>query len=119
MLLRPAASLAAASPARGAGARRGSSAIAPPTQRPRISIAPRLTQRQQRPCVARAGFDENAAKSLQEAAALDELIDVMLSAKSQQEVRGSRRGRPPPATADAQQRRAPAACISARRGVAH
>lgn len=31
-------------------------------------------------------FDENAAKSLQEAAALDELIDLMLSAKSQQEV---------------------------------
>ncbi|KIY95629.1 hypothetical protein MNEG_12333 [Monoraphidium neglectum] len=40
-----------------------------------------------RPCITRA-FEGNAAKSLQEAAALDELIDVMLSAKSQQEVAG-------------------------------
>jgi hypothetical protein len=43
-----------------------------------------------RPCITRA-FEGNAAKSLQEAAALDELIDVMLSAKSQQEVGRGRR----------------------------
>ena len=36
--------------------------------------------------VARS-FDENATKSLQEAAALDELIDLMLGAKTQQEAR--------------------------------
>ncbi|GBF87668.1 hypothetical protein Rsub_00379 [Raphidocelis subcapitata] len=94
MLLRPAACLAAACSARGAAPRRGSSAVAPLTQRPRISSAPQPNQQQQqRACVARAGFDANAAKSLQEAAALDELIDLMLSAKSQQEVRGKRRGR--------------------------
>lgn len=81
----------AAAPHRGAG-RRGIRPIPPPLQRQQIRSSPwqpaRLTAR---------SFDSNAAKSLQEAAALDELIDMMLSAKSQQEVSGFGGRAAPPA----------------------
>lgn len=77
----------AAAPQRAAGSR---SIIKPscPVQRrqAQISGAPRFAQRTI--FIARS-FDGNAAKSLQEAAALDELIDLMLTAKSQQEVSGA------------------------------
>lgn len=61
--------------------------------RPRPLPAARRPARRQLAAAPRS-FDGDAAKSLQEAAALDELIDVMLAAKSQQEVRprGRRRG---------------------------
>ena len=81
MLVTTQAFRAAGTPQRVSG-RRAIGPVARPCQLLRISSAP---QRQQR-LVARS-FDGNAAKSLQEAAALDELIDLMLSAKSQQEVR--------------------------------
>ncbi|KAI8471928.1 MAG: hypothetical protein J3K34DRAFT_376301 [Monoraphidium minutum] len=73
----------AAAPQRGAG-RRSSRPAAPVQRRLQISSAPW----QPAPLCVRSFSDGNAAKSLQEAAALDQLIDLMLSAKSQQEVAG-------------------------------
>lgn len=58
-------------------------------RRPATVVRPqRLGQQQQQPRSLSIvqSFDGNAGKALKEAAALDELIDVMLEAKSQQEV---------------------------------
>jgi hypothetical protein len=58
-------------------------------RRPTTAVSPqRLAQQQQqlRSLSIVQSFDGDAGKALKEAAALDELIDVMLEAKSQQEV---------------------------------
>jgi hypothetical protein len=58
-------------------------------RRPFAAVSPqRLGQQQQqtRSLSIVQSFDGDAGKALKEAAALDELIDVMLEAKSQQEV---------------------------------
>jgi hypothetical protein len=68
----------------------GSRAVRPfGLRRPATAVSPqRLAQQQQqlRSLSIVQSFDGNAGKALKEAAALDELIDVMLEAKSQQEV---------------------------------